>query len=84
MSKTHKLPNSARVVLIVDGLQVPTTMRELRRGAMSSCIAQLVVDFEAVRKMKHEAGEPMPIAYVAVYADFYGASRNLQINLDQL
>lgn len=81
MSKTHKLPNAARVVLNVDGLQVSTTIGELRKGAVSSCIAQLLVDFEAIRKLRNEAGETMISGYCAGYRDFHDNHRNLQISL---
>ena len=77
----HRLPNSARVVLHMDGLCVTTTMGEIRRGSVSSCIAQLAADFDGARKVYADTGRPLCSGFGSRYLDGQEQSRNLQISI---
>jgi hypothetical protein len=78
---SHRIADSARVRLVIDGLEICTTAKEVRRGAISTCIYRLMTDFEKARDDAKAQGKPPCIGYSSTYDDANGKSRNLQIDL---
>lgn len=77
------LNDTQRVSVVLDGLVVTTTVGLLRAGAISTCVDQLLRDFEAERERRVAAGEPPCFGYGTTYKDYEGKSRNLQIDLQR-
>jgi hypothetical protein len=76
-----QLPLYQRLRLVIDGIEVPTSVIRLRRGEVSYIVYQLLADFEADRARYIAEGKPAPIGYGSTYFDADDRRHYLQIDL---
>lgn len=71
----RKIPDCAKLRLVIDGVALQTTARLLRRGSLSTCLHQAFRDFEAEHKAQGIVGR------LAGYSDTF-LRRDVQIQID--